>query len=243
MSRTLPLLGKLHPLTGQPIRAIGFRPNGEPLWPILGGDPSNDPPERPEDVPEEEWDALGDPGKQALVRVRQERDAARTAEADLKRQLAAARAKPAPPKSDDKHKADQQGGEIDIAAIVQQAVEAAVKPFTEREEQREAEEAAGKVQEAVLSAAETILHDKTDALTGIDLVAVVDDQGHADPAKIKSALDDLVKRKPHLAKSTTRLAPPGIGGGAPAGATDAEKVKAVLADMQKATGVRVATAN
>lgn len=27
-----------HPLTGQPIRAIGTRPDGSPLWPILGGD-------------------------------------------------------------------------------------------------------------------------------------------------------------------------------------------------------------
>ena len=79
----------------------------------------------------------------------------------------------------------------------------------------------------------------TDALTGIDLTTVVNDQGQADPAKLKTALDDLVTRKPHLAKPAERIAPPGIGGGAPAGATDAEKVKAVLADMQKATGVRL----
>ena len=92
MSRTLPTMGVLHPLTGMPIRAIGWRPDGRPLWPILGGDDTNpDPdPERPDDVPEQDWEALGDPGKQALVRER-------GVSADLRRQLAAAKARPTPP--------------------------------------------------------------------------------------------------------------------------------------------------
>lgn len=32
----------VHPLTGEPLRAIGFRPSGAPLWPIMGGDGTDD---------------------------------------------------------------------------------------------------------------------------------------------------------------------------------------------------------
>lgn len=202
-------------------------------------DPPADPPaapERPEGVSETEWTALGDTGKTALTR---ERDARQAAE----RALAAARAKPAPPKpKDDKTdplKLDPKPDDKpDFAALIQQAVDAAVKPFRDAEDQRRTESAAEKIQTAVLDAAKSRLHDATDALAGIDLTSVVNDQGLADAAKIKTALDDLVIRKPHLAKAAERLAPPGIGGGAPTNVTDAEKVKAVLADMQRATGVR-----
>lgn len=204
--------------------------------------PENDPPappERPEGVSEEEWKALSDPGRTALVR---ERDARAAAE----RALAAARARPAPPKPQDPPKSDPSkvdppkvGEGTDVAALIQQAVAAAVKPFVEERQQARAEEAAGKVRDAVLEAAKSRLHDSTDALSNIDLTKVVNDQGEADAEKVKTELDDLVKRKPHLAKAPERFAPAGIGGGGPASATDAERVKAVLADMQRATGVRV----
>lgn len=205
--------------------------------PSGGGDT---PPERPDDIPETDWNALGDPGKRVIVREREARQAA-------ERALAAARAKPTPPKPADPPKptaqppakTEDQSGQPDVAAIVQQAVEAAIKPFVEREQQRETAQAAQKVQDDVLELAKPLLHDPTDALAGIDLAGVVNEQGKADPAKVKTALEDLVKRKPHLAKSHERVAPPGIGGGGPAAATDAEKVKAVLADMQRATGVKL----
>jgi hypothetical protein len=124
---------------------------------------------------------------------------------------------------------------------VKQAVDEAVKPFREAEERRELEAYAERVRSAVLDAAKPLLHDATDALANVDLAGVVDDNGLADPAKVKSVLDDLVKRKPHLAKSPQRQAPAGIGGGAPADATDGEKVKAALARMQQhQPGVRFA---
>lgn len=210
--------------------------------------PEPDPPtapERPDGISEDEWNALGDPGRTAITREREARQAA-------ERALAASRARPAPPKAPAKpadppkppEKPEKPaGGEIDVAAIVQQAVAAAVKPFQDAEERRQTEAAAGKVRDAVLEAAKTRLHDATDALANIDLTAVVNDQGQADATKVTKELDDLVKRKPHLAKTTERHAPIGIGGGAPAGATDAEKVKAVLADMQRATGVRLPAAS
>lgn len=206
----------------------------------VGSAPPVDPPlERPDEIAEDEWAALGDPGKRAIVRERSRAEAA-------ERALAASRQRPAPPKNTAPPKADDKPAgdppktnEIDVEAIVTRAVQAAVKPFQEAEERRATEDAANKVRDAVLEAARPRLHDATDALSGIDLASVVDEQGKADPDKLKTALDDLVTRKPHLAKTTTRVAPPGIGGGGPVGTTDAEKVKAVLADMQRATGVRL----
>lgn len=201
-------------------------------------------PARPEDVTEEEWNALGDPGRTALTRERERRQAA-------ERALAASRARPTPPaptpKPDDgKPPADppkDPSGNIDVAAIVQQAVEAAIKPFQEREEQREADEAAGAVQKAVLDAAKLVLHDETDALTGISLVSVVDDQGRADPVKVQAALKDLVTRKPHLAKviDDRRFAPDDVGP-TPGGSTRPlnDRVKDTLARMQERAGVKFA---
>ena len=59
MLKALPLHPSLlHPLTGQPLRAIGARPDGSPLWPIMGAsedsDDAND--ESDDDAEEEETD-------------------------------------------------------------------------------------------------------------------------------------------------------------------------------------------
>lgn len=243
-ARALPLMGKRHPLTGEPIRAIGFRRDGRPIFPIMGGDPSNDPAERPEDVPQETWDALGDPGKAALVRERSARVQAEKDRDTAVRERDAARARPAPPKADppkaDPPKPDP-GAHPDIAAIVQQAVTAAIKPFQDAENQRTAEAAASKVRDVVLEMAKPLLHDPTDALANVDLASLVNESGVADAEKVKSALDKVIAAKPHLAKSTTRIAPPGIGGGGPVATPDAEKVKSILGDMQRSAGVRIPT--
>lgn len=245
MSRPLPLLGKTHPLTGEPIQALGFRADGRAIWPMMGGDPSNDPPERPEDVPEDTWNALGDPGKSAIVRERAARVQAERERDDAVRQRNAAQARPTPPPSTPPKNTPAPsatppaGGEQpDIASIVQQAVAAAIQPFQERETQRDAEQAANKVRDAVLDAAKAVLHDPTDALANVELASVVDDQGRADSAKVAKALEQVVAAKPHLAKSTQRQAPFGMGGGTPPATPDAEKVKSILGDMQRATGVR-----
>lgn len=216
-------------------------------WSMTTATPENEPPappERPDGISEEEWTALGDPGKAAIQR---ERAARQKAESDL----AAARARPAPPKNTPPAAPPAQlpsapaqppgagatGDQPDLAALVQQAVAAAIQPLQEAETQRQAETAANKVRDAVTEAAKKVLHDSSDAIANIDLTKVVNDQGQADPEKVKTEIEDLLKRKPHLGKGP-RTAPPGIGGGAPATATDADKVKAVLADMQKGTGVR-----
>jgi hypothetical protein len=237
---------KRHPLTGKPLEAVGVLPSGRIVWPILGGDDTVPPVERPEDITEDVWDALGDPGKAALVREREARQ-------EAERQLAAARApKPTPPKNPPAPTppapkatppaTPDPGDQPDIAAIVQQAVTEAIKPFQEAEERRTAQEAAREIVGAVTTAAKDKFHDPSDAVANIDLTKVVNDQGIADADKIKAELDAVLQRKPHLAKGP-RIAPPGIGGGAPAVATDAEKVKAILADMQRATGLRIPSSN
>jgi hypothetical protein len=209
----------------------------------------DDTPQRPEGVSEDEWNSLGDPGKRAIVRERNRADAA-------ERTLAASRARPTPPprpapaptpagggQNQPAGDPPKPGDQPDFAALIKQAVDAAVKPFVEREEQRTIDEAAENVRTSVLDAAKSLLHDATDALTQIDLTTVIDTNGVADPAKVKTALDDLVTRKPHLAKpgQQQRQAPPGIGGGAPANATEGEKVAAALARMQKSVNLRPPT--
>lgn len=213
-------------------------------WSMEG--PTDPPTDPPEGVSAEEWAALGDPGKAALNR---ERERATKAE----RELASARAKPAPPgpgnpppAAPPKAPAVEPAGTDapDIAAIVQQAVAAAIKPFQERDSQRAAEEAAGKIRQSVIDAARPLLHDASDAVAHIDLTTIVDETGATDPAKVTDALNKLVQDKPHLAKGP-RFAPPGIGSGpgqSGGSTTEADRVKAVLADMQRATGVRQAAA-
>lgn len=200
-------------------------------------DPPADPPadpQRPDGITEEVWDALGDPGRRAIV---QERQARQKAEHDL----AAARARPAPPKPKDQSSVDppKPKDQPDIAALVQQAVSAAVKPLQDQWDEQAAQGKAEKVMEAVRKAAEDVLHDSSDALGLIDLTTVVDDHGAADPAKVKTALEDLVKAKPHLAKPVTRYAPPGIGGGrGESSAPEGDRVKAHLAAFQRVTGAK-----
>lgn len=210
-----------------------------PGAPAFEAPPAPAGPQRPEGVSEEEWNALGDPGQRAITREREARQAA-------ERQLAAARApKPAPPAkkaaATPPKPSDPPEGDPDIASIIKEAVAAAIQPFQEREEERTAEQAATKIQKAVLdSAADTFL-DPTDALTGIDLTQVTDGNGGADPAKIQKELEDLLVRKPHLGRTPDgrRYAAPGSPAGAAHSAVPLEtKVQETLKRMQAATGVK-----
>lgn len=213
-----------------------------------GGSGSQTPPERPDGISEAEWSALGDPGRSAIVREREARQAA-------ERALAAARAKPGPPKKTTDSGSGAGGGQskstdsnssgdgVDIDAIVQRAVQAAVKPFQEREEQREAEEAATRVRDAVLEAAKPRFHDATDALASIDLTTVLDGNGHPDSTKIGTAIEELLTRKPHLGKivDDRRHAQDGFGansGGSTRPLND--RVKDTLTRMQERAGVKFA---
>lgn len=72
-----------HPFTG--LKAIGFRRDGAPIWPVLGGapdpepalDPTDQPPaDPPADPKPADADPLGDAGKKALAAEREARKAA-----------------------------------------------------------------------------------------------------------------------------------------------------------------------
>lgn len=231
-----------HPLTGALLRPVGFRKDGRPIFPILGGsEPPNQPPnppkrpDRPDGISEAEWSALGDPGKTALVRERQRATAAETA-------LAAARA--TPPKPADPPKPPADGGQPDIAALIRDAVKQAVNPLLERDLQRETEAAAAAIRDSVVSAAGERFHDVTDALAQVDLTQLTDGNGRPDKPKIDAALDELLTRKPHLGKAIDprRQTPPGTplgGGGGTQGPLD-DRVKATLARMQSSAGVKFA---
>lgn len=206
-------------------------------------------PARPDGVTEEEWNSLGDPGRRAIVR---ERKRAETAE----RNLAARTARPGPPAGAAKPEEQQQAGaagggqqqpkagEVDIDAIVQKAVAAAVAPFKQAEDERAATEAATKIQDAVLERAGELFHDATDALAQVDLTALTDGNAGPDRAKIDKALEDLLTRKPHLGKTDgRRYAEPGSGAGTGGGSAAPleTRVQETLRRMQNSAGIRPAS--
>lgn len=214
-------------------------PVTEPLTTPPASPPSpTAPPEppRPDGVTEAEWSALGDPGKAAIVRERARATHAEQALAAARRPTP--RPPPtAPPNPDQSTPAVDDKGQPDLAAIIQRAVDAAIAPMRQADEQREAERAAARITEAVTTAAGTRFHDPTDALTGVDLAALTDGTGRPDEAKITAALDGLLTRKPHLGRpfdGRRHTAP-----GAPVGATGSgaasldDRVKAQLALMQQ----------
>jgi hypothetical protein len=79
----------VHPFTG--LTALGLRRNGAPIWPVKGGSPDDDPPPEPEgDAGDDDPEAppeTGDAGKQAIDRMKTERNKARNELRDVKSQL------------------------------------------------------------------------------------------------------------------------------------------------------------
>lgn len=90
----LPAVGPdlpIHSRTG--LTALGLRRNGDPIWPVRGaspddpgdgGDGDGDPPDTDPEVP----DGIGDAGKQAIDRMKADRNAARKELRDAKAKLA-----------------------------------------------------------------------------------------------------------------------------------------------------------
>lgn len=187
--------------------------------------------ERPSGVSEEEWDALGDPGKRALNRERAAREQA-------ERDLVAARSAERLGQKPEEVEAEP----VDINAIITQAVAAAIQPFQKAEEGRAAREAQGALAEKVRAAAKERLHDDGDALAHLDLAKLATD-GQPDDTKIAAALDELVQAKPYLAKPADdrrRFDPSQPIGGGRHSADAAEKVQEALDRMKAATGIKLA---
>lgn len=96
----LPVVGPdlpVHPRIG--FRAIGMRRNGDPIWPVMGGAPDDGDGDggdsggddgagdRDGDQGDGSADNLGDAGKQAIARMKTERNAARKELRDVRSQL------------------------------------------------------------------------------------------------------------------------------------------------------------
>lgn len=184
-----------HPLTGGGLHPIGYRRNGAPIYPILGGsedavtgddagddsqsdDDAGDGDDKADDQADDGEDSLGDAGKKALDAMKQQRNAARREARDLKRRIADLEAKAGDGKDGD-----------DAEAVKAEARREALAEANERILRSE-----------VKAAAAGKLADPADALRLLDLSALeVDDDGSVDEDEIADAIDDLVKRKPYLA--------------------------------------------
>ena len=92
-----------------------------------------------------------------------------------------------------------------------------------------------------LERARNFLYDDLKLMAETDLT--VDDNGNPDAAKITEQINDLLTRKPHLGRPSFGgrfgVQDGSLGGGHPGGQSEADRVKALVAEMQSSTGVKV----
>lgn len=214
-----------------------------------------DPPQRPDDVTQEEWDALGDPGRRALDRVRRgqreaerQREAAVAAQADVVKERDAARVelealRKAPPKPDPPK--DQPDVAAQIQAAVDSALQNVTKTYTEQLDNLRAERAAEQLTAQAQRIATDVLVDPALVGTFVDLRGVLNAQGQLDEQALRDNLATVVEQRPYLKRPDQ---PPGGGnpfGGHPGGARPAPdkatfdaRVAAQL-DMARQSGLAV----
>lgn len=132
---------------------------------------------------DDDADALGDKGKQALVRMKAERDAAKKEARQIRRDLAAQRKKVEEFEGRDKtalEKATARAEALEkrVAAATARAVRSEVKAIATEE-----------------------FADSSDAAAFLgDLTKYADDDGDIDVDQITADIEDLLERKPHLRK-------------------------------------------
>ncbi|PRX90831.1 hypothetical protein [Allonocardiopsis opalescens] len=225
----------VHPITG--LAALGWRRDGRPIWPILGGsgegdgapsdggntgaddggegqgaDPDGADPDGPGDGGEGQGDGgdepLGAPGRKALEAEKAKRKALAERARKAEQELAALKA---------------QGKENDPEVIRSEAEKAATAKANARI-----------VRAEVKAAAAGKLADPADAYQFLDLTAFeVDDDGAVDAGEIADAIEDLLKKKPYLAAAGgtgRRFAGGGDGGKRGRAATLADQIR----DAEKA---------
>jgi hypothetical protein len=190
ISKTLPVHPSMrHPLTGEPLAAVGIRRNGDPIWPVLGaaeddagGDGGDDEGSGDDtdsgdaDEDDEGADKLGDAGKKALDRMKAQLKAER-----LKRRQAE--------KDRDDVRNGQTKDDTDADKVRRDAESAATNRANERILRAEVKAAAGGK-----------LADPADAVRLLDLSQFeLDSDGDVDEDEIAEAIDDLLKKKPYLA--------------------------------------------
>lgn len=229
----------LHPLTGQPLQAIGLRRNGNPIWPIMGGDGTGDDAndaagdsggdgkdsgdgdagKGDDDGKTDGADALGDAGKKALDTMKAERKAARDSAASEKARADALQAK-------------LDGKEAEHEAAVQKAAN----------DKAAIDKANGRIlRSEIKAAAKGVLADPADAYKFLDLDKFeVSEDGEVDDDAISDALEDLISKKPYLAVQDGKRFQGGADGG-----TRKESGKSVdeqIADAEKAGDIQTVIA-
>lgn len=197
----------IDPATGAPLRAIGLRRNGSPIWPMLGA----------EDGGEDGGDAGGgsggdsqdsgapdDGGKAA-------EDAKSFTQADVDKLIGQRLERERGKYADyDKFKSShaeleqiRQANATELDKAVAAAKAEGISEVTSRVNSRLV------ASEARAIAANANFHNPADAVGLVDLSSVtVDDNGEVDEAAIKSLIADLAKERPYLIKGTTEKPKP-----------------------------------
>lgn len=216
-----------HSLAGQPIEPIGYRQNGDPIWPIYGAAPDTDDPDDP--------DFVGDDDEEDDDEDDQEKD---TKKSKRRPSKSKSKAKDDEDEDDEDEDDDEEEDLPPKARASRQAMRyrleakrlkaenddfrARLKAIEDKdkkpedlsaEELREAKQKADKLsaaqQRLVLENAFLRCNvvdwvDADDALSLVDLSDVdVDEDGTVDRRALRAALKDLAKRKPHLVKKPT----------------------------------------
>lgn len=237
----------IHPTTG--LHALGMV-GGRPVWPIMGCAP-DDPPvgdqgqqlpssdgqqdgQRPDGVSEEEWAALGDPGRRALERerrtAREERRTRERLEQQLRERDQQQQNPPAPPAPETPGKGGKPG-DTDVQALIDRAVQAALRPVLEQQ----AATAAERIRDRAQAIAAQVLHNPADAAVHLDLTTMVTASGDPDEQAIRDGLARLIEDRPYLAKPRDgRRAAEGSGQGAGSSTSQTlqQRTQAVLERMK-----------
>jgi hypothetical protein len=208
----------VHPITGQPLRAVGFRRDGRPIWPIMGASgpipggqppappatgtspavpaPPSTPPAQGATPPPTDDEPLGEAGKQTLVKIRKLQADAEARATAAEQELATLKAA----SQTEQEKAVEAARTEGLTAGNQRLIRAEIKA----------------------AAAAAGFHDPSDAavqLSGEVTKIPVTKDGDVDDAKVKELIATLATAKPYLLKVPGATPPtplPGQGNHQPA---------------------------
>lgn len=222
----------IHPTTG--LTALGWRRNGVPIWPVLGGDGTD-----ADQGDADQGDDTGDDGKDG-------KDAGgdtdgtgddQDDDGDDDKPLGPAgqKALEAEKAKRRKEATRRRKAEADLAKLRDQGGDETEQTRREAEQAALAKANTRILKAEVRAAAAGKLADPADALKLLDLDQFeVDADGEVDADEITSAIDDLIKSKPYLAAAATTPAKrfQGSGDGGARGKT--KGVDQQIADAEKA---------
>ena len=187
-----------HPLTGAPLRAVWVRPDGRPVWPILGGDdtvpPADAPPETPPAAPPAATPAdLGFPANTPVVEMTLEQQVAYHRHQSRKHEERATEYRTAAGgKTAAEVRADLEAAEAARVAGLS-AQEQALETAKQEARQNAAREYAPKAARTAFEFALSHLkdEDRAELIDTLDLTKVITDSGDVDTAKVRSIVEKI----------------------------------------------------